>query len=495
MTLKFLFSPNMGIWYYHIKERKTKTMAEQYIGARYVPIVYENPDDHSASWKANVEYEPLTIVVADNGDSYTSKKAVPKSVGAPQDNPEYWVKTGDFNASLLALQGRVNTIEGDLNTPVTGIKARVTTAENDIDGLETQIGSETLTTTAQTLSGAINELDSEYTVFLFDSWGSWVNTDNVTLAELIPANMGLNANQYKSYVANGYGFSRSGYQFLTFLQSKASELASVASLVKRIVVLGGANDPYTWTTVLADIGTFCDYAKATYPNAEICIGHLSTPRADKNAISNWQDNKSLLAYQLCGAHGARYLTGVEYIVHDSEWFNDDMVHPNPSGVALCALAVPSAILGGEAHMANEIQPTATFNTSQTTYSAGVLGGSIRELQNDGTCYLEFRQSGTLNLELAVTGIPAGGLGSVKVMTLNKKIIIGDGYNNCAILGMALARTPNANVGYIPCIVAIDGDGDLMVTLCMPAMSTIDFSGVTVLNIMLAGRIFAPSDKC
>lgn len=126
-------------------------MAKQYVGARYVPITYENPDDGSANWKANVEYEPLTIVVASNGDSYTSKKAVPRSVGAPQDNPEYWVKTGDFNASLLALQGRVNTIEGDLNTPVTGIKAKVS-------AIETQNGNETLETIAQTLSGGINEV-------------------------------------------------------------------------------------------------------------------------------------------------------------------------------------------------------------------------------------------------------------------------------------------------------------------------------------------------
>ena len=109
--------------------------SRQYIGARYVPIVYTNPDDGSAKWKANVFYEALTIVVEDNGDSYTSRKAVPASVGKPSENPEYWVKTGDFNASLLSIQNRVGNIE-------------------------TILGNETLETTSPIVTGAINELEN-----------------------------------------------------------------------------------------------------------------------------------------------------------------------------------------------------------------------------------------------------------------------------------------------------------------------------------------------
>ena len=104
-------------------------MAMQYIGARYVPIVYKNPDDGSANWKANVAYEPLTILV-DNGDSYTSRKAVPPSVGRPSENGEYWVKTGDFNASLLALQREMQEIDNDINNNETGLKVRVDVLEN-----------------------------------------------------------------------------------------------------------------------------------------------------------------------------------------------------------------------------------------------------------------------------------------------------------------------------------------------------------------------------
>lgn len=44
---------------------------------------------------------------------------------------------------------------------IVGVKSRVTTAEGKIEALETQNGSEALATTAQTLSGAVNELDAD----------------------------------------------------------------------------------------------------------------------------------------------------------------------------------------------------------------------------------------------------------------------------------------------------------------------------------------------
>ena len=85
----------------------------QYIGARYVPKFYENPDDGTNNWKAGVTYEPLTVVT-DSGDSYTSKIPVPGSVGAPSLNPTYWAKTGDYNAAITALQAQVNGIDNEV---------------------------------------------------------------------------------------------------------------------------------------------------------------------------------------------------------------------------------------------------------------------------------------------------------------------------------------------------------------------------------------------
>lgn len=87
----------------------------QYIGARYVPLVFKNPDDGTANWKSGITYEALTIVTF-NGDSYTSRQAVPDGIGNPASNPDYWTLTGNFNASLNALQNRVSNIEQEIDT-------------------------------------------------------------------------------------------------------------------------------------------------------------------------------------------------------------------------------------------------------------------------------------------------------------------------------------------------------------------------------------------
>lgn len=99
----------------------------QYIGARYVPKFYEGSDGNA--WDPGVSYEPLTIVTY-IGSSWTSKKSVPASVGAPNLNPDYWVNTGNYNEQVAALTELVTGIESDVETmglTVDGLEENVDT--------------------------------------------------------------------------------------------------------------------------------------------------------------------------------------------------------------------------------------------------------------------------------------------------------------------------------------------------------------------------------
>lgn len=105
----------------------------QYIGARYVPKFFLNPDDSSNDWKSGVQYEALTIVTYNN-DSYTSRKVVPDNIGDPASNPDFWACTTKYTAALMALQTNVQNLEDFVNpaVPLDTIAQSVSEAINEI---------------------------------------------------------------------------------------------------------------------------------------------------------------------------------------------------------------------------------------------------------------------------------------------------------------------------------------------------------------------------
>lgn len=92
----------------------------------------------------------IDAIEAQNGDSVLTTTAQTLS-GA----------VNELDTDVNSLDGRLDIVEDDINNATTGLKAKVASAENDIDALEAQSGTEVLTTTAQTLSGAVNELHGD----------------------------------------------------------------------------------------------------------------------------------------------------------------------------------------------------------------------------------------------------------------------------------------------------------------------------------------------
>ena len=71
-------------------------MSIQYVGARYVPWFFVNPDDNTDNWKSGIEYEPLTIVY-DTDSYYISKIPVDKTIGKPSENSSFWINAGLYS--------------------------------------------------------------------------------------------------------------------------------------------------------------------------------------------------------------------------------------------------------------------------------------------------------------------------------------------------------------------------------------------------------------
>lgn len=110
-------------------------MNRQYIGARYVPKFFENPNG-SNDWIEGIAYEPLTVVTYLN-NSFTSKKPVP--VGINILNTEYWVNTGNYNAQVAEYQQQVVNLSQSLTNEINNRENNDIALQNDISNINTKI--------------------------------------------------------------------------------------------------------------------------------------------------------------------------------------------------------------------------------------------------------------------------------------------------------------------------------------------------------------------
>ncbi len=305
----------------------------QYTGARYVPILYTNPDDNSNNWKSGESYEPLTIVTYLD-DSYTSKIPVPASIGNPADNSDYWVKTGNFNAALSAVQQQANSNTTKINS------LNNSNLHNNI----ICIGDSYLWRTQET-----------------DSWGSWLRTymgDNCTVT------------------LNGLGSAGFiGTAAKTFQQLLADVTVNNDDDISDIVVLGGMNDiNQTDSALETAIRNFVTYAKNRFSNAQIHIGFCGW---QITGFANRDANIPLLystihSYQYMSVrNGANYINNIEYIMPClmNVFYESDKIHPKTEANKEIGEAVKNYLFTGNTYNRGNQAAQFNFTVDGTNFTA------------------------------------------------------------------------------------------------------------------------------
>lgn len=124
----------------------------QYIGSRYVPL-FADPIE----WSSQNTYEPLTIVLYE-GNSFTSKQAVPKGIDI--SNEDFWALTGNYDAQIELYRRETERVSDAL--PISEFED--TTVYESIEETKTYVDttvSETIDTVNASIESAKQEVQSD----------------------------------------------------------------------------------------------------------------------------------------------------------------------------------------------------------------------------------------------------------------------------------------------------------------------------------------------
>lgn len=362
-------------------------MTRQYIGARYVPKFYDY--NGSPDWRSGVEYEPLTIVTR-NGNSYTSKKPVPSSIGAPENNPEYWVSTGVYNQQVEAYRqlaeqtantldafmsdgaiGTDNLADGSVTTPKIANEAVTTPKLDDSSVTTSKIADSNVTTQKLADSGVtaskiadgavttekipddsitIDKLAPKYIINVGDSYQGGYDPEgnNDGWGAYLLSMFGYQGHNIQGVGGAGFGAGAgSQYDLATILYNNPPSNIAYDK-VTDIVVGSGYNDFNRDTNSVADgITRFYEHCKSRYPNAKIWlapIGWAWTNNGD--GITPAKVGATFTKYALtCKNMDINFINSCLGILFGCNGLTTDYKHPTQSGNKAIASAINAAFNG------------------------------------------------------------------------------------------------------------------------------------------------------
>ena len=257
----------------------------QYIGARYVPL-FADPIE----WTNTRAYEPLTIVVHE-GNSYTSKQAVP--IGIEIDNNQFWALTGDYNAQIEQYRAEVSQFAGEIEANTAAIAAE-TEARKAAITAETEAREAAITAETEARETAIENINveivnskrlegystSKYEVFSDQSaWAHDIDTDVWSYFSEILNSEEFEMNVNKAPTNTGWVTKNSNNQNAReYMQSVANnQTEDYRNKIQYVILNFGFYDIInnTVSNYETEGRTIVNVASNLYPNAVIVVNPVS----------------------------------------------------------------------------------------------------------------------------------------------------------------------------------------------------------------------------
>ena len=169
---------------------------------------------------------------------------------------------------------------------------------------------------------------------------SLTNPATENFGYLLMNKLGMNTSNFHQYGEGGSSFvsaGNAGHTWQTLLQSKVSEISDVNKITD-IWFFGGYNDVTAQnpTEIETAMANCINYAKTTFPNAEIRIallGNNASVLSAQIANRNLLKNRIYNVYMNCDKYGAICMPKTQLPLQDYTLFenNETAVHPNANG--------------------------------------------------------------------------------------------------------------------------------------------------------------------
>lgn len=423
-----------------------------YIGARYVPRFV-------GAYDPTQIYEALDVVDNGSGTSYIARDTVP--AGTPLTDTSHWFIYGASSGAIVQLQNAVQAIQSDITD---NIKPDITANANDIDTLENDVQNinDSIEDIEDSLSGVNRKI-----ITVTDSYGNYPSVSQSWQTVLTSLKSDSVFYNYYEGSMGIYHVGSNGHNTEQLLTAHASDISDPNEITDVVIALG-VND---YSDSISNVSTAYDsligYIKTTYKNARILFGmpsfsHNITPQ-------NRVNYKNLIALMIakCAENGCKYMSNIEYIMHDLRNNTTDLIHPNFTGSTHIAEAVKTYLEGGNYHYiaslvsdviannvthANAMIQTIVDNVATITLgevnNAGVLtfsGSAFREFADiSNPLFL----NGAFTVFTEIYSADANAPQAMRVTTLNDKVqiawtkagahsITGCQVNACSMIGDTL----------------------------------------------------------
>lgn len=268
-----------------------------------------------------------------------------------------------------------------INILGTTINVKDSIARSGIENTNAMLN--TTNTNLDALSNKVTKLHHKGYIFIGDSYTQGYSPDgNISNTFVNQIINNLKITDVKISANGGASFANSDNNFLTLLKNiNVTDKNSITN----IVVFGGYND-YSWskTDIITGMTNFFNYAKTNYPNAIISIGYVGFC-TDSSTYNKRADSVSIYN-EVSGHLGGNYLSGCEYILHNTNEMSSDGIHPNITGHKMLASYCTTALINGSCNPTSteivSLVPAEGWTVDKPNNFIVIKNGGVLTLQID-----------------------------------------------------------------------------------------------------------------